>query len=149
LTSPSLLQRRARCLRWRTVWGVRCARSRARGAERRQSRPHTASPMGLRKLHRGRGGSRHFRRHRGFIPEGSLFVSLRATGYLLTRAACLLSVRLKKNVGTKRRPQDVRFTELLIGGKKKNRSVVKKIQYHHIERKEYAICCISRKIIVP
>jgi hypothetical protein len=43
----------------------------------------------------------------------------------------------------------VRFTELLIGGKKKNRSVVKKIQYHHIERKEYAICCISRKIIVP
>ena len=94
LTSPSLLQRRARCLRWRTVWGVRCARSRARGAERRQSRPHTASPMGLRKLHRGRGGSRHFRRHRGFIPEGSLFVSLRATGYLLTRAACLLSVRL-------------------------------------------------------
>ena len=70
-------------------------------------------------------------------------------GYLLTRAACLLSVRLKKNVGTKRRPQDVRFTELLIGGKKKNRSVVKKIQYHHIERKEYAICCISRKIIVP
>ena len=47
-------------------------------------------------LHRGRGGSRHFRRHRGFIPEGSLFVSLRATGYLLTRAACLLSVRLKK-----------------------------------------------------
>ena len=149
MTSPSLFQRRARCLRWRTVWGVRCARSRARGAERRQSRPHTASPMGLRKLHRGRGGSRHFRRHRGFIPEGSLFVSLRATGYLLTRAACLLSVRLKKNVGTKRRPQDVRFTELLIGGKKKNRSVVKKIQYHHIERKEYAICCISRKIIVP
>ena len=66
-------------------------------------------------------------------------MSLRATGYLLTRAACLLSVRLKKNVGTKRRPQDVRFTELLIGGKKKNRSVVKKIQYHHIERKEYAI----------
>ena len=32
---------------------------------------------------------------------------------------CLpLSVR-QKNVGTKRRPQDVRFTELLIGGKKK------------------------------
>ena len=35
-------------------------------------------------LHRGRGGSRHFRRHRGFIPEGSLFVSLRVTGYLLS-----------------------------------------------------------------
>ena len=30
------------------------------------------------------------------FPEGSLFVSLRATGHLLTRAACLLSVRLKK-----------------------------------------------------
>ena len=39
-------------------------------------------------------GSRHFRSPRGFFPEGSLFVSLRATGYLLTRAACLLSVRL-------------------------------------------------------
>ena len=42
-----------------------------------------------------------------------------------------------KNVGTKRRPQDVRFTELLIGGKKKSFGCKKK--YHHIERKEYAI----------
>ena len=58
------------------------------------------------------------------FPEGSLFMSLRAIGYLLTHAACLLSVR-QKNVGTKRRPQDVRFTELLIKrGKKKIRSVV-------------------------
>ena len=140
-------------------------RARARERERREAERAEAGDSGAERgegsrerQHRrwyctaeycGRGGSRHFRRHRGFIPEGSLFVSLRATGYLLTRAACLLSVRLKKNVGTKRRPQDVRFTELLIGGKKKNRSVVKKIQYHHIERKEYAICCISRKIIVP
>ena len=115
MTSPSLLQRRARCLRWgvRTVWGVRCARLRARGAERRQSRPHTASPMGLRKLHRGRVDSRHFRRHRGFIPEGSLFVSLRATGYLLTIFLfCLpLSVRLLIS----------RFAKI---GERKNRSVV-------------------------
>ena len=54
------------------------------------------------------------------FPEGSLFVSLRATGYLLTRAACLLSVRLKKNVGTKRRPQAVSIANTLLGGKKKN-----------------------------
>ena len=40
--------------------------------------------------------------------------------------ACLY-LSVKKNVGTKRRPQDVRFTELLIGGKEKNRSVVKKM----------------------
>ena len=32
--------------------------------------------------------------------------------------ACLY-LSVKKNVGTKRRPQDVRFTELLIGGKEK------------------------------
>ena len=30
------------------------------------------------------------------FPEGSLFMSLRAIGYLLTHAACLLSVRQKK-----------------------------------------------------
>ena len=30
------------------------------------------------------------------FPEGSLFVSLRAAGYQLTRVACLLSVRQKK-----------------------------------------------------
>ena len=41
---------------------------------------------------------RHFQRHRGFFPEGSLFVSLRATGSLLTIFLfCLpLSVRQKK-----------------------------------------------------
>ena len=44
----------------------------------------------------GRVGSRHFQSPRGFFPEGSLFVSLRATGYLLTIFLfCLpLSVRL-------------------------------------------------------
>jgi len=56
---------RARCLRWRTVWGVQCARSRARraqgrGREAAEPPTHPASPMGLRKLHRGRVGSRHF-----------------------------------------------------------------------------------------
>ena len=144
-----MLQRRARCLRWgvRTVWGVRCARSRARGAERRQSRPHTASPMGLRKLHRGRGDSRHFRRHRGFIPEGSLFMSLRAIGYLLTHAACLLSVRQKKeNFAEQRQRREVYRTPYW--GERKNRSVVKK-NITILKEKNMLFICISRKIIVP
>ena len=70
-----------------------------RGAAEPRERPHTQ--------HRrwyctaeycGRVGSRHFLRHRGFFPEGSLFVSLRATGYILTIFLfCLpLSVRQKK-----------------------------------------------------
>ena len=57
------------------------------------------------------------------FPEGSLFMSLRAIGYLLTHAACLLSVRQKKKI-LRSKDKDVRFTELLIGGKEKNRSVV-------------------------
>jgi hypothetical protein len=73
-------------------------------------------------------------------------VSLRATGYLLTRAACLLSVRLKKNVGTKRRPQDVRFTELLIGGKKKNRSVVKKYNITILKEKNMLFVAYLEKL---
>ena len=56
------------------------------------------------------------------FPEGSLFMSLRAIGYLLTHAACLLSVRQKKKI-LRSKDKDVRFTELLIGGKEKNRSV--------------------------
>lgn len=92
------------------VWAVRAYGARARERERRGQGRETAERRGARaqgreRQHRqwdstaeycGRGGSRHFRRHRGFIPEGSLFMSLRAIGYLLTHAACLLSVR-KKN----------------------------------------------------
>ena len=84
------------------------AHTQRRAAERRGARAQgreTASPMVLRVKERGicplrrsghglspgcrenAPGSRHFRRHRGFIPEGSLFVSLRATGYLLSPAA--------------------------------------------------------------
>ena len=33
-----MLQRRARCLRWRTVWGVGCARLRRAGAGERAER---------------------------------------------------------------------------------------------------------------
>ena len=76
-----------------------CALTRAEGArawERGGRAAHTPSIADGTALHRGRVGSRHFQSPRGFFPEGSLFVSLRATGYLLTRAACLLSVRLKK-----------------------------------------------------
>ena len=57
------------------------------------------------------------------FPEGSLFMSLRAIGYLLTHAECLLSVRQKKEI-LRSKDKAVRFTELLIGGKEKNRSVV-------------------------
>ena len=76
------------------------ARGRGRGRERRAAERRGAraaerdSIADGTALHCGRVGSRHFESPRGFIPEGSLFVSLRATGYLLTRAACLLSVRL-------------------------------------------------------
>jgi hypothetical protein len=49
-------------------------------------------------------------------------MSLRAIGYLLTHATCLLSVRQKKEI-LRSKDKAVRFTELLIGGKEKNRSV--------------------------
>ena len=81
----------------------RGARGEAQGGRRgaRQSRASAHTPSiadGTAEMHRGRGGSRHFQRHRGFFPEGSLFVSLRATGYLLSIFLfCLpLSVRQKK-----------------------------------------------------
>ena len=107
---PSLPQRRG-------VQAEAGAEGRGRAA-RAPTQP--ASPMGLRKLHRGRGGSRHFRRHRGFIPEGSLFVSLRATGYLLTIFLFCLYLSVKKMSERRDGPQDVRFTELLIGERKKS-----------------------------
>ena len=53
----------------------------------------------------------------------------------------------KKNVGTKRRPQDVRFTELLIGGKKKivrllekKESIRRKCVFQHQNKSIRAIC---------
>ena len=73
MTSPSLLQRRARCLRWRTVWGVGCglcapaARGRGRersGEGRGQQREHRAERQHRRwyctAVYCGRVGSRHF-----------------------------------------------------------------------------------------
>ena len=68
----------------------------AQGRGREAAEPPTHSIADGTALHRGRVGSRHFQSPRGFFPEGSLFVSLRATGYLLTIFLfCLpLSVRL-------------------------------------------------------
>ena len=50
----------------------------AEGRGRAAQAPHTrsASPMGLRKLHRGRGGSRHFQKPLGFVLGASLFVGV-------------------------------------------------------------------------
>ena len=45
-------------------------------------------------------------------------MSLRAIGYLLTHAECLLSVRQKKKI-LRSKDKDVRFTELLIWGERK------------------------------
>jgi len=80
----------------------------------------------------GRGGSRHFRRHRGFIPRGLfVYVATRHRRSVLplsegaasaedgnsppsTLPAFYLSVKKKKILRSK--DTDVRFTELLIGG---------------------------------
>ena len=90
------------------MWAVRACgareRARAREKERRaaERRRHRAERQHRRWYctaeYRGRVGSRHFQSPRGFFPEGSLFVSLRATGSLLTIFLfCLpLSVRQKK-----------------------------------------------------
>ena len=102
--------------------GVRravCALARAWRGE--AAEPPTHSIADGTALHRGRVGSRHFQRHRGFFPEGSLFVSLRATGSLLTIFLfCLpLSVRQKKcrnEVTTARREV---YRTPYSGGKKK------------------------------
>ena len=104
--------------------GGRAAHTQRRAAERRHS-----IADGTAELHRGRGGSRHFQRHRGFFPEGSLFVSLRATSSLLTIFLfCLpLSVRQKKcrNEETTARREVYRTP---YWGKEKNRSVVRKMK---------------------
>ena len=109
-----------------------CALTRAEGArawERGGRAAHTPSIADGTALHRGRVGSRHFQRHRGFFTEGSLFVSLRATGSLLTIFLfCLpLSVRQKKcrNEETTARREVYRTP---YWGKEKNRSVVRKMK---------------------
>ena len=73
-------------------------------------------------------------------PRRLLFEVLKmAATYSPALPAFYLSVK-KINVGTKRRPQDVRFTELLSGGMKKNRSVVKKINVN-----QEGIVCLKSK----
>ena len=89
-----------------------------RGREAAEPPTHSIAD-GTAEMHRGRGGSRHFQRHRGFFPEGSLFVSLRATGYLLTRAAFYLSVQ--NRFAENEVKQAVNDSEHLIRGERKNR----------------------------
>ena len=85
----------------------------------------------------GRGGSRHFRSHRGFIPRGLfVYVATRHRRSVLplsegaasaedgnsppsTLPAFYLSVKKKKILRSK--DTDVRFTELLIGGGKRKK----------------------------
>jgi len=90
------------------VWAVRAcgARERARARERerraaerrgegsreRDMGRETASPMVLHCVV-GEEVAATFGAPEDLFPEGSLFMSLRAIGYLLTHAACLLSVR--------------------------------------------------------
>ena len=101
-----------------------CARGGRRGASAAEPRgegssAHTPSIAdGTAEMHRGRGGSRHFQRHRGFFPEGSLFVSLRATGYLLSifLFACLY-LSVKKKCRNEETTASREHSEHLIGGK--------------------------------
>ena len=55
------------------------------------------------------------------FPEGSLFMSLRAIGYLLTHAECLLSVRQKKKI-LRSKDKDVRFTEIIVRGANRDKN---------------------------
>ena len=94
--------------------------ARQRGAgERRQSRPHTASPMGLRKCIGGEEVAATFGDTEDLSPR-ALCLCRYAPPATYSHALPAFYLSVKKNVGTKRRPQDVRFTELLIGGKKES-----------------------------
>ena len=104
----------------------RRAAERETGAERQHRRWYCTAE------YCGRGGSRHFRRHRGFIPRGLfVYVATRHRRSVLplsegaasaedgnsppsTLPAFYLSVKKKKILRSK--DTDVRFTELLIGG---------------------------------
>ena len=99
-----------------------------RGREAAEPPTHTASPMGLRNCIGGEEVAATFRDTEDFSPRALCLCRYAPPDtyspfFFLPAFIC----PSKKNVGTKRRPQDVRFTELLIGGKKKNRSVVRKI----------------------
>ena len=121
---------------------------RSGGREAGEPPTHPASPMGLRNCIGGEEVAATFRDTEDFSPRALCLCRYAPPApYSPFFFFACLYLSVKKNVGTKRRPQDVRFTELLIGGKKKSFGCKKK--YHHIERKEYAICCISRKSIVP
>ena len=107
-------------------------RAGAEGRGRAARAPHTHSIADGTALRCGRGGSRHFRRHRGFIPRGLfVYVATRHRRSVLplsegaasaedgnsppsTLPAFYLSVKKKKILRSK--DTDVRFTELLIGG---------------------------------
>ena len=106
--------------------GVGCARLRRAGAgyaaERRGARAAERDSIadGTAEMHLGEEVAATFRDTEDFSPRALCLCRYAppAPYSPFFFFACLyLSVR--KNVGTKRRPQDVRFTELLIGGKKK------------------------------
>ena len=137
------------------MWGVGCARLRrageraessgaGRGGRQRSREARAAARDSIADgtaLRCGRGGSRHFRRHRGFIPRGLfVYVATRHRRSVLplsegaasaedgnsppsTLPAFYLSVKKKKILRSK--DTDVRFTELLIflGGKEKNTDI--------------------------
>ena len=83
------------------VWAVRACGARAREREREESNGaerHGGARAAARDsiadgtaLRCGRGGSRHFRRHRGFIPQG-LFVYVATRHRLPTHPRCLPSI---------------------------------------------------------
>ena len=110
------------------------AERRGQQRERQGQRDSIADGTALRC---GRGGSRHFRRHRGSIPRGLfVYVATRHRRSVLplsegaasaedgnsppsTLPAFYLSVKKKKILRSK--DTDVRFTELLIGGGKRKK----------------------------
>ena len=101
----------------------RGARHRA-GAEGRgraaRAPTHPASPMGLRNCIGGEEGAATFRDTEDFYPRALCLCRYAPPApYSPFFFFACLYLSVKKNVGTKRRQQDVRFTELLIGGKKK------------------------------
>ena len=122
------------------------AEGRGRGA-RAAARDSIADGTALRC---GRVGSRHFRRHRGFIPRGLfVYVATRHRRSVLplsegaasaedgnsppsTLPAFYLSVKKKKILRSK--DTDVRFTELLIGGGKEKNTDIDRERSEIIDR---------------
>ena len=89
-------QRRERAER-RESGAERGGAERGEGSRERAQGRETASPMVLHCVV-GEEVAATFGDTEDLFPEGSLFMSLRAIGYLLTHAACLLSVRQKKKI---------------------------------------------------